>query len=286
MPAGTGLSALEKAFPERFFDVGICEQHAVTLAAGMAASGMRPVAAIYSTFLQRGYDQVIHDVCLQNLPVLFAIDRAGLVGEDSPTHEGAFDISFLRAIPNLQILVPRDDVDLRAMLHGATHHDGPVAIRYPRDMAVRIGDECPRGNCTEPEMLRAGEDVLFLALGPVGGACLQAAGLLEKQGYSAGVADMRCAKPLDGAFLDRLPDIPIITVEENALAGGFGSAVLEHYADTHGVDRTRVLRVGFPDHYWSHATRQEQLIDLGLDAPGLARRAQSFLEMGVTNAVK
>ncbi|HPO15990.1 MAG TPA: 1-deoxy-D-xylulose-5-phosphate synthase [Candidatus Hydrogenedentes bacterium] len=276
MPTGTGLSLLEKEFPERFFDVGICEQHAVTLAAGMARQGMRPVAAIYSTFLQRGYDQVIHDVCLQNLPVVFAIDRAGLVGEDSPTQNGTFDLSFLRAAPNLRILAPRDDVDTRLMLHWALRQNFPVAIRYARCSAPAI-DAGGERNLPGGELLRNGANATYLALGPIAGTCLRAAELLEQEGISMGVADARCAKPLDHALLEQLVDRPIITVEENTLEGGFGSAVLEHFASRQQFNQLRLLRLGIPDAFCEQATRDEQLAMHGLDAAGLAHAARTFL---------
>ncbi|MCX5757317.1 MAG: 1-deoxy-D-xylulose-5-phosphate synthase, partial [Candidatus Hydrogenedentes bacterium] len=231
MPTGTGLHKFQAVFPERFFDVSICEQHAVTFAAGLAAQGLRPVCALYSTFLQRGYDQVVHDVCLQNLPVVFAIDRAGVVGEDGPTHAGTFDLTFLRALPNMTILAPRDDCDLRAMLRWALVQPGPVAIRYPRDTAITIGDAGPR-DITHGEILRHGADAMFLAAGSLVRVCLKAAALLECEGLSVGVADARWIKPLDGALLDALASVPLITVEENTLMGGFGSAVLEYYEST------------------------------------------------------
>ncbi|MCK5861754.1 MAG: 1-deoxy-D-xylulose-5-phosphate synthase, partial [Candidatus Hydrogenedentes bacterium] len=228
MPTGTGLSLFEDAFPNRFFDVGICEQHAVTFAAGMAAEGLVPVVAIYSTFLQRGYDQVVHDVCLQQLPVIFAIDRAGLVGEDSPTQNGAFDLSFLRSTPNLRILVPRDDVDIALMLAWAVTEKQPVALRYARDAAPTIGSAEGR-DITCAETLREGNDLVFLTVGPCAAAALAAAEKLAQEGHNAAVIDARSVKPLDTAMLDEIRSLPIITVEENALAGGFGSAVLEYY---------------------------------------------------------
>lgn len=285
MPTGTGLSLFEKAFPDRFFDVGICEQHAVTLAAGLAIRGIKPVAAIYSTFLQRGYDQVIHDVCLQNLPVVFALDRAGLVGEDSPTQNGTFDLSFLRTVPNLHIVAPRDAEDTRLMLRWALRQEGPVAIRYARASAPLIGENDER-DVTRGEVLRQGEDAVFLALGPVLGACLRAAEQLETEGYRLGVADARFLKPLDKDLLDRLVNRPIITVEENTLDGGFGSAVLEYFASVNRLDGLRILRLGIPDVFSEQATREEQLAAHGLDAAGLAASARAFLFSQVPQAVK
>lgn len=276
MPTGTGLDRFEAQFKDRFFDVGICEQHAVTFAAGLAARGMRPVAAIYSTFLQRAYDQFIHDVCLQNLPVVFAIDRAGLVGEDSPTQQGAFDISFLRAIPNFTLFISRDDVDLELTLAWALKQSGPVGFRFARSKAPTIGT--PNGrDITRGEVLREGTDAYFLGIGPVLGSCLKAAKVLENEGLSVGVADARRVKPLDVDLIDSLASLPFITVEENTLAGGFGSAVLEHFETQGRLHQVRVRRMGIPDRFLDHMTREEQLEDIGLDAEGLARAAREFL---------
>ena len=285
MPTGTGLSKFAEVFPDRCFDVGICEQHAVTFAAGLAASGAKPVAAIYSTFLQRGYDQLIHDVCIQNLPVVFALDRAGLVGEDSPTQNGTFDLSFLRAIPNLSIVAPRDAVDTALMLRWALRQDSAVALRFARSEAELIGKPDGR-DVSAGEELRVGHDATFLVVGPCAGECLEASHRLEAEGLSVGVADARHVKPLDAALLERLSDRPIITVEENVLAGGFGSAVMEFYADRGQLDRVRLLRVGVPDTFSAQATREEQLADHGLDADGLFATAKSFLMQYVDVPVK
>ncbi len=285
MPTGTGLSKFEKEFPERTFDVGICEQHAVTFAAGLATQGMRPVCAIYSTFLQRAYDQVIHDVCMQNLPVVFAIDRAGAVGEDSPTQQGAFDVSFLRAVPGLTVLAARDDADTSLMLKWALQQPGPVAIRYARSKAPTIGS--PNGrDITRGEILREGTDATLLAIGPVIATCLEVAETLQREGLSIGVADARFAKPLDGKLLDRLKGLPIITVEENTLPGGFGSGVLEHFEQAGILDEVRVRRIGFPDAYLEHATRDEQLADVGLDAEGIAASVRQYLGQRVPESVQ
>jgi 1-deoxy-D-xylulose-5-phosphate synthase len=285
MPTGTGLSKFQQRFPERFHDVGICEQHAVTFAAGLAARGMRPVCAIYSTFLQRGYDQLIHDVCLQNLPVVFAIDRAGLVGEDGPTHAGTFDLSFLRAVPNLIVLAPRDDLDLKAMLHWALEQPGPVAIRYPRDVAPTIGSGGTR-DITKGEVLRRGADGTILALGSCIWMSLRAAEILEADGFSVGVADARAVKPLDAALLRRLASAPIITVEENTLLGGFGSAVIEHFEQTGRLASVSIRRIGLQDAFCEHASRAEQLRDCGLDPEGIAAAARAFLAQRVPQPVK
>jgi 1-deoxy-D-xylulose-5-phosphate synthase len=276
MPTGTGLSLFEKAFPERFFDVGICEQHAVTLAAGLATEGIRPVLAIYSTFLQRGYDQVIHDVCLQKLPVIFAIDRAGMVGEDSPTQNGAFDLSFLRSVPNLIVLVPRDDVDTALMLEWAATQKQPVALRYARDIAPTIGIADGR-EITHAETLREGNDLVFLTVGPCAATALEAAERLAGEGHSIAVVDARSVKPLDTAMLDAIRDKPIVTVEENALAGGFGSAVLEYYEQSGQLQGLTLLRMGFDDIFYEQASRKEQLALCNLTVDGLCQCANQML---------
>ena len=277
MPANTGLSRFGKHFPDRVFDVGICEQHAVTLAAGLATQGLRPVCAIYSTFFQRAYDQILHDVCLQNLPVVLAIDRAGAVGPDSPTHQGAFDLSFLLHAPNMTCLAARDGVDLQAMLHWALMQPGPVAVRYARSKADAIGSTEGR-DITRGEILREGTDAMILGLGPCLAYCLDAADTLAKRGMSVGVADARFAKPLDAGLLDGIKHLPILTVEENAVQGGFGTAVLEHFAQTCGLAGIRIRNVGFPDAFMEHGTRDEQLAEAGLDVEGIAGQVRVLLE--------
>ena len=284
MPTGTGLVKFGERFPDRFFDVGICEQHAVTFAAGLATQGLRPVAAIYSTFMQRGFDQFVHDVCLQNLPVVFALDRAGIVGEDSPTQQGAFDISFMRAIPNVALLAPRDEADLSMALQWALLQDRPVALRYARSRAPLLGSVDGR-SMDGGEILREGSDSYFLGIGPVLGACLEASDRLAEQGYSIGVADARFIKPLDGKLLDRLSSLPLVTVEENTLDGGFGSAVLEHFEGLDRLHEVRIRRVGLPDEFSDHATRDEQLHEFKLDADGLVSVVLSFLNQSATEPV-
>ncbi|HDP34415.1 MAG TPA: 1-deoxy-D-xylulose-5-phosphate synthase [Candidatus Hydrogenedentes bacterium] len=276
MPTGTGLTCFEREFPDRFFDVGICEQHAVTLAAGLAAEGLKPVVAIYSTFLQRGYDQIVHDVCLQGLPVVFAIDRAGMVGEDSPTQNGAFDLSFLRATPNLRLLAPRDDIDTALMLEWALSLREPVALRYARDAATTIGSAAIR-DVAHAETLREGDDLVFLTVGPCAAAALAAAERLACEGTAAAVVDARSVKPLDTAMLDALRHKPIITVEENALAGGFGSAALEYFEQSEQTPGPVLCRMGFDDVFYEHATRREQLAMCNLDADGLYDCAKHML---------
>jgi len=285
MPTGTGLSEFEKVFPDRVFDVGICEQHAVTFAAGLAADGQKPVCAIYSTFFQRSYDQFVHDVCLQKLPVVFALDRSGAVGEDSPTQQGAFDLSFLRCIPETAVLVPRDDLDLAAMLRWSLKQPFPVVLRYARGLAPAIGAPHER-DITQGEILREGREATFLAVGPILSACLEAADRLAAAGVPVGVADARSVKPLDTALLDRLADTPIITVEENSIEGGFGSAVMEYFERQGRAHDVRLTRLGFPDHFMEHATRKEQLEEVGLSADGLYRAACAFLGVQVSGPVK
>ncbi|MCC6152858.1 MAG: 1-deoxy-D-xylulose-5-phosphate synthase [Candidatus Hydrogenedentes bacterium] len=284
MPTGTGLNKFEKEFPDRCFDVGICEQHAVTFGAGLATQGLKPVCAIYSTFLQRGYDQLIHDVCLQNLPVVFAIDRAGAVGEDSPTQQGAFDLSFLRLVPGIKVCAPRDDVDLAAMVHWALAEPGPSAIRYARSKAPTIGAKEGR-DILHGEILREGTDAMLLAIGPVISTCLAVAESLARDGYSIGVADARWVKPLDGALLDKLRGTPLITVEENTLPGGFGAGVIEYYADHGGLEDLRIRRLGFPDRYIDHATRDEQLAEIGLDFDSIAAAVRELVGQRVPQSV-
>lgn len=285
MPTGTGLGKLQKAMPDRFYDVGICEQHAVTLAAGLAAEGFKPVCAIYSSFMQRAFDQYVHDVCMQNLPVVFAVDRAGAVGEDSPTHQGAYDLSFLRCVPNATVLAPRDDVDTVAMLRWALDHDGPTVIRYARAKANTIGSG-DRPEVTRGQMLREGDDLTLLAIGPLVKTCLDAAEMLEGEELSIGVGDARVVKPIDGELLDRLRDRPIITVEENTTQGGFGTAVFEYFERQGGLEGLQMRMLGFPDVYMPHATRQEQLVDAGLDVKTIAAAARDMLHRRSPETVK
>ena len=265
MPGGTGLKYFAKAYPERFYDVGIAEQHAVTLAAGMAGNGLKPVVAIYSTFLQRSFDQVIHDVCLQNLPVVFAIDRAGIVGEDGPTHHGIFDLSYLRIIPNLTLMVPRDENMLRKMLYTALNHPGPIALRYPRGAAVGVDlsnyEEISIGT---GELLKDGQDGYVIGVGRPLSNALRAANRLEKEGISLGVIDARFVKPLDQKLLEEVGQkkLPIITVEENVIAGGFGSAVNEYY-QAKGLE-VRVINLGISDEFPPQGKVDEVLSLYGL----------------------
>jgi 1-deoxy-D-xylulose-5-phosphate synthase len=276
MNSGTGLSILQKAMPDRYFDVGIAEQQAVLFAAGMALQGMRPVAAIYSTFLQRAFDQIVHDVCLQRLNVTFCMDRAGLVGDDGPTHHGAFDIAYLRPLPNITLMAPRDEAMLVHMLHTALQIEGPAAIRYPRGEAV--GVEIPR----EPEVLevgtgeilREGERVAVVGYGAGVGKALGAAYLLAGHGLEVTVADARFAKPLDAGLLAQLAaehDL-VVTVEEGVLMGGFGSAVWESLSE--GGAAPRMLRVGLPDRYVTHGAPKLLHEEVGFTAERIAERIE------------
>jgi 1-deoxy-D-xylulose-5-phosphate synthase len=282
MAGGTGLSLLCKELPDQYYDVGIAEQHAVLFAAGLALEGLKPVAAIYSTFLQRAYDQIIHDVCLQRLNVVFCMDRAGLVGDDGPTHHGNYDVSYLRLIPNIVAMAPRDEAMLSRMLRTALlYDDGPVAIRYPRGSAVGVDVpvdpepiELGRG-----ELLRRGERVALIGYGTGVQISLRAADLLREQGVEATVADARFAKPLDGSLLAELAsehDL-LVTIEENVLAGGFGSAVLEQLADADAL-AGRLLRFGIPDRYVTHGKPTLLHEEIGLTPERIATDVVAALE--------
>ncbi len=280
MSLGTGLEGFSKRFPQRFYDVGIAEQHAVTFAAGLATQGLRPVVAIYSTFLQRAYDQIIHDVALQKLPVVFAIDRGGLVGEDGPTHHGSFDLSYLRAIPNLILMAPKDEVELRQMLYTAIRYEkGPVAVRYPRGAGFGLPWEgrWRRLKIGSWEVLKEGEDLVILAVGSMVYPALKAAESLSK--WRVGVVNCRFIKPMDTAILQKIAEkgIPILTVEENSSLGGFGSGVLETWAEL-GLPPTRIELMGIPDKFIEHGGRDRLLSNLGLDEKGIAKRAKQILE--------
>ena len=280
MNSGTGLSILQKALPERYFDVGIAEQQAVLFAAGLALQGARPVCAIYSTFLQRAYDQIVHDVCLQSLPVVFCMDRAGLVGDDGPTHHGAFDIAYLRCLPNITLMAPRDEGMLVHMLHTALRHDGPVAIRYPRGegVGVELPAQPERLEIGTGEILREGERVAILGYGTGVGKALGAADVLAEGGLDVTVADARFAKPLDTGLLGQLAaehDL-LVTVEEGVLGGGFGSGVLEALSDGgQGAGGGGLLRVGLPDRYVTHGAPKLLHEEVGFTAQRIAERIES-----------
>jgi 1-deoxy-D-xylulose-5-phosphate synthase len=273
MVPGSGLTQFGRLFPKRLYDVGIAEQHAATFCGGLAAAGERPILAIYSTFLQRAYDQVIHDICIQKLPVLLAIDRAGLVGPDGETHQGAFDISYLRAIPNLTLMMPKDENELRHMLYTGLQVDGPVAVRYPRTdgLGVPLDNDFQMLPIGKAEIIRDGTDVAIVALGPMVQLAEAAAkGLEQAYGLNAAVVNLRFVKPLDVETITALAKtMPIVTVEEAALAGGVGSAILEALSD---VDvHAKVSRIGIPDKFVEHGTRGELLNDLGLTVDGIVK---------------
>ncbi|WP_374972823.1 1-deoxy-D-xylulose-5-phosphate synthase [Spongiibacter marinus] len=275
MCEGSGMVAFSERYAERFYDVAIAEQHAVTLAAGMACDGLKPVVAIYSTFLQRAYDQLIHDVALQNLDVTFGIDRAGLVGEDGPTHAGAFDLSFLRCIPNMVVMAPADENETRQMLHTAYHYPGPAAVRYPRGTGPGVipATEMAALEIGKGRKIREGGEVAILSFGTLLTAAQEAG---EK--LNASVADMRFVKPLDTELIDQLAATHslIVTVEENVIAGGAGSAVTE-YLHQRGVN-VAVLQLGLPDTFVDHGNHLTLLSQLGLDAEGIAQSIQQQLQ--------
>ncbi|MGC8863465.1 MAG: 1-deoxy-D-xylulose-5-phosphate synthase, partial [Armatimonadota bacterium] len=273
MPDGTGLAQFAQTYPDRFFDVGIAEEHAVTFAAGLAAGGLRPVVALYSTFLQRAYDQLIHDVCLQNLPVVFAIDRAGLVGEDGPTHHGAFDLSYLRHIPRLVVAAPKDTMELRDLLATALKHDGPMAIRYPRG-----GGPCvyrPQGvrilAIGQGERLIEGDEAAIIAVGSTVYPAVAAAQALAEDGICADVINARFVKPLDEQLILSVLErgVPVVVVEENTVVGGLGSAVLE-LASAHGCPVGSIRRLGIPDAFVEHDSLQELREKIGLTPAKIA----------------
>jgi 1-deoxy-D-xylulose-5-phosphate synthase len=284
MAGGTGLQKLCDERPEQYYDVGIAEQNAVLLASGLALQGAKPVCAIYSTFLQRAFDQIVHDVCLQNLDVTFAMDRAGLVGDDGPTHHGAFDISYFRPIPNVVVMAPRDEAMLVHMLHTAIAYDGPTALRYPRGAAE--GAPLPARPELVPigkgEVLASGDRVALLGYGYGVTVAREAAEILKKHGLQATVADARFAKPIDTNLSERLAREHelLVTIEENALPGGFGSAVLEHledaFADGPG-ERARVLRIGLPDSYVTHGKPALLRAEVGLTGESVADKVLSSL---------
>jgi 1-deoxy-D-xylulose-5-phosphate synthase len=280
MRSGTGLKEFSERYPERFFDVGICEQHAVTFAAGLALEGFIPVCAIYSTFLQRAFDQIIHDVALNQAKVIFALDRAGLVGEDGPTHHGAFDLSYLRLIPNLVIMVPKDENELQHMLYSALKYPNPVAIRYPRGAGVGVSldwefKEIPFG---KGEVLKSGKDLTILAVGSMVYPALKAALEAEKFGLSVEVINARFVKPLDEDLIlsSAQKTKRVLLVEENTLIGGFGSAVLELLTDK-GIKGIEVKRLGLPDKFIEHGDLKTLHAKYHLNTEGILLKIKEFL---------
>jgi 1-deoxy-D-xylulose-5-phosphate synthase len=290
MPDGTGLDKFAARHPDRVYDVGIAEQHAVTFAAGLATEGLRPVCAIYSTFLQRAFDQIVHDVALQELPVVFALDRAGLVGADGPTHHGALDLAYLRMIPNLAICAPRDENQLQHQLAAAIESGRPVAVRFPRGAARGVPlDPDPKPQpLGRGELLREGNDVALVALGKTVGAAERAAELLAERGVQASVVDARWVKPLDEELLSEVARSTgaVVTIEDHALQGGFGSAVLEVLSVR--VPEARVLRLGLPDRFIEHGDVDAQWREAGIDAESVAesaaKHAQSARALGGRDA--
>lgn len=282
MPDGTGLNIFAQAHPDRFFDVGIAEQHAVTAAAGMAAAGMKPVTAIYSTFMQRAYDSILHDICMQKLHVTMCLDRAGLVGDDGYTHHGVFDYAYLRSIPNMTIMAPKDENELRHMLKTALSFNGPISVRYPRGSGVGVDitepmHELPIGKA---EVLREGKELCFWAIGSMVQSAVQAADKLKEQGIDAGVVNMRFAKPLDKELLIEHAKRygKIVTLEEGVLAGGVGSEVLEILDDAGLLQQCAVLRLGIPDEFVTHGDKKLLFRDLGLDTDAIVQKAVAFVK--------
>jgi 1-deoxy-D-xylulose-5-phosphate synthase len=286
MTEGTGLTDFARAFPKRFYDVGIAESHAVTFAAGLASQGLKPVVAIYSTFLQRAYDEIVHDVCIQNLPVIFAIDRAGVVGEDGPTHNGAFDLTYLRHIPNLVLMAPKDQSELEEMLITAVSHNGPVAIRYPRGTVSDSLDKSEPSSFSigESEIVRSGGDILIVALGSMVIPSIEASKILEDLGIRACVVNARFVKPLDVDLIGRLAEEIkcVLTVEENVLSGGFGSAVME-YLSEQNIKGLKIKRLGLPDAFIEHGSQSRLRTNLGLDPDGIARGCLALVDKKTGN---
>ncbi|HVO96023.1 MAG TPA: transketolase C-terminal domain-containing protein, partial [Terriglobales bacterium] len=279
MGSGTGIDKLAREIPKRTYDVGIAEQHAVTFAAGMATEGYIPVVAIYSTFLQRGYDEILHDVCLQNLHVVFALDRGGLVGADGPTHHGVFDFAYLRSIPNIAIMAPKDENELQHMLATAIDYTGPIALRYPRGegWGVALDEATKQLAIGQAELLRDGTDVVIAAVGQTVIPAFRAAEDLAPLGINAAVVNSRFVKPLDkDLFRSLLLRVPrVITVEDHVIAGGFGGALIEFLADD-GITGVEVKRLGVPDRFIPHGTQDELRKMCGFDKDAIA---QSALQM-------
>jgi len=283
MPDGTGIDKVLQEFPERAFDVGIAEQHAITFCAGMACEGLKPVAAIYSTFLQRAFDQILHDVCLQNLNVTFAMDRAGIVGADGPTHHGLLDIAYLRSYPNIILCAPKDEAEMRDMLLTIIEHPAPAAIRYPRGSGFGVDiSAAPKSlEIGKAEILRDGGEIAILAYGSMVYPAMEAAKNLEKDGIEATVVNARFVKPLDSELILALAQSKrlIVTVEEAYLAGGFGSAVMELLEENSMLDTVKVVRMGVPDRIVTHGDAKLLLAKYGLDADGIYQKVRETIEI-------
>jgi len=284
MCQGNKLEKVREDFPDRFFDVGICESHAVAFAAGMAKAGMKPIVDIYSTFLQRSFDQIFQEVCLQNLPVVFALDRAGLTGPEGPTHHGVFDVPYLRLFPNMTSMAPGDEADVQPMLALALRHPGPISLRYPKVSLERVerADDFAPVELGKAEVIDWGEDGCFVAFGTLLSSCVAAAAALREDGIHMGVVNARFVKPLDrDTILRAVETLPlVVTVEEGTLEGGFGSAVLEA-ANAAGLDARHVVRCGIPDRFVEHGDRNELLAILGLDADGLAEAVRKHRDAAI-----
>ena len=281
MCQGNKLEKVRAEFPDRFFDVGICESHAVAFAAGMAKAGMRPIVDIYSTFLQRSFDQLFQEVALQNLPVTFCLDRAGLTGPDGPTHHGAFDISYTRLFPNFVVMAPGDEYDVAPMLKFALANEGPTTMRYPKASLERVERSVAPLELGQAEVYEWGDDGVLVAFGSLFSACVKAAQALREDGLNIGVINARFAKPLDTAtLLKAVEELPlVVTVEEGTLEGGFGSAVLEA-ANAARLDTRNIVRLGLPDRFVEHGERGELLAELGLDVAGLCATVRKALGVG------
>ena len=287
MGSGTGIDKLSREMPGRSYDVGIAEQHAVTFAAGMATEGFVPVVAIYSTFLQRGYDEILHDVCLQNLHVVFALDRGGLVGADGPTHHGVFDFAYMRSIPNIVIMAPKDENELGHMLKTAIDHTGPISLRYPRGdgWGVKMDGELQRLEIGKAELLRPGKDIALVGIGHSVLPALRAAGDLAPLGIDAAVVNARFVKPLDRDLLrELLARVPnLITIEDHAIAGGFGSAVLEFMAQ-HGY-KNDIKILGIPDRIIEHGSPKELHHECGYDTAAIKKTVLEMMKGKVSVTV-
>lgn len=283
MPSGTGLLKMMKQMPERTYDVGIAEQHGVTFAAGLATQGIKPFVAIYSTFMQRGYDQLVHDVCIQKLPVVFCMDRAGLVGADGPTHHGLYDISFLRCIPNIVVSAPMNEIELRDMMYTASHYsDGAFSIRYPRGATENFlpaGQKPRLLEIGKGECLREGDHVAVLSFGTIGNQVVKAADAMLAEGIAIGHYNMRFVKPLDTDMIDQIATkySTVITIEDGTKIGGFGSAVAEYISENHSGVRVKIM--GVPDQIVEHGTQDELYREVGIDAQAVVEAVRSVLEL-------
>jgi 1-deoxy-D-xylulose-5-phosphate synthase len=280
MCQGNKLEKVREEFPDRFFDVGICESHAVAFAAGLAKTGGRPIVDIYSTFLQRSFDQIFQEVALQNLPVAFTLDRAGLTGPDGPTHHGCFDTTYMRLFPNMTVMAPGDEADVAPMLHFALDHDGPTSLRYPKANLERVERKPAPLELGQAEVFSWGEDGVLVAYGTLFPTCVKAAARLRDEGLDIGVINARFVKPLDRTtLLKAVEDLPlVVTVEEGTLEGGFGSALLEA-ANAAGLETRNIVRLGIPDRFVEHGERSELLTELGLDVDGICQTVRQSLDM-------